>query len=224
MQIRRWHAHSSQESLQEDAAAHVLQSAERSIRERGIFRLVLAGGNTPKALYEKLARADAAWHAWEIYFGDERCLPSSHAERNSRMAFESWLSHVPIPENRIHVIPAELGPGEGAARYSEILKDIGEFDLVLLGLGEDGHTASLFPGKTWGDQDAFAVFDAPKPPPERISLSASRLSLSRQVFFLVSGESKKQAVTDWRSEKPIPASIIAPPSGADIFIEASLLR
>ncbi|MHB1100929.1 MAG: 6-phosphogluconolactonase [Burkholderiales bacterium] len=223
MQIRRWHAHSSLEALQEDAAAKVLQSAEISIRERGTFRLVLAGGNTPKALYEKLAHADAAWSSWEIYFGDERCLPPSHAERNSRMAFESWLSHVPIPENRIHVIPAELGPKEGAARYSETLKDIGEFDLVLLGLGEDGHTASLFPGKTWENQDAFAVFDSPKPPPERISLSASRLSLSRQVFFLVSGESKKQAVADWRSEKSIPASIIAPPAGVDIFIESHLL-
>ena len=223
MQIRRWHAHSSLEALQENAAAKVLQSAERSIRERGNFGLVLAGGNTPKALYEKLAHADADWPSWEIYFGDERCLPPSHADRNSRMAFESWLSHVPIPQRRIHVIPAELGPKEGAARYTETLKNVGEFDLVLLGLGEDGHTASLFPGKTWANQDAVAVFDSPKPPPERISLSASRLSFSRQVFFLVGGESKKQAVADWRSEKPIPASIIAPPSGVDIFIESHLL-
>ncbi len=223
MQIRRWHAHASLEALQEDAAAKILQSAEKSIRERSVFRIVLAGGNTPKSLYEKLAQADADWPSWEIYFGDERCLPPSHAERNSKMALDSWLAHVPIPEQRIHAIPAELGPSEGAARYSQTLKAAGEFDLVLLGLGEDGHTASLFPGKTWEDQDAFAVFDAPKPPPERISLSASRLSFSRQVFFLVSGESKKQAVADWRSEKPIPASIIAPPSGVDIFIESMLL-
>ena len=223
MQIRRWHAHSSLEALQEDAAARVLQSAESSIRERGIFRIVLAGGNTPKSLYEKLAHADADWSSWEIYFGDERCLPPAHAERNSRMAIDSWLAHVPIPENQIHAIAAELGPREGATRYSETLRGTGEFDLVLLGLGEDGHTASLFPGKAWANQDAVAVFDAPKPPPERISLSAFRLSFSRQVFFLVSGKSKRQAVADWRSEKPIPASIIAPPSGVDIFIESHLL-
>lgn len=183
--------------------------------------MVLAGGNTPKALYEVLRSEAAEWPAWEIFFGDERCLPSSHPDRNSLMASIAWLDHVPI--SAIHVIPAELGPEDGALRYCDTLKSVGEFDLVLLGLGEDGHTASLFPGRKWGSQDAIPVFDAPKPPSERISLSPSRLGFSRRVCFLVAGESKRHAVSDWRSGKPIPASFILPETGVDIFIESPLI-
>lgn len=224
MQTCRWHAYASLDALQDAAAQEIAQCAERAILERGQFRIVLAGGNTPRAIYQKLRNARTDWASWEIYYGDERCLPKTHSERNSLMANEAWLSHVPIPQNRIHAMPAELGPLEGARRYAEILKRVDEFDLVLLGLGEDGHTASLFPEKKWDEQDAFPVFDSPKPPPERISLSPARLSAARSVFFLVSGESKRQAVSNWRSGKPIPAAFVAPESGVDIFIESHLLE
>lgn len=222
-QIRRWHAYAGLDTLRGDAISTIIQNADARIRESGRFKIVLAGGSTPKKLYEQLGRLDAQWDAWEIYFGDERCLPPEHPERNSKMAFDAWLAHVPIPGSQIHVIPAELGPEEGARRYTEILKGAGEFDLVLLGLGEDGHTASLFPGGQWGSQDAIAVFDAPKPPAERISMSALRLGFTRKTIFLVSGESKRQAVTDWRSGRSIPASAITPVSGVDIFIESFLM-
>jgi len=100
-------------------------------------------------------------------------------------------------------------------------------DDVLLGLGEDGHTASLFPGHDWGAvpgaPDALAVFDAPKPPPERVSLSAARLSRARQAVFLVSGAAKRQAVTLWRAGADLPARAIAPAAGVDILLEADLL-
>ena len=103
-----------------------------------------------------------------------------------------------------------------------------EFDLVLLGLGDDGHTASLFPGHTWGEESgapaAIAVHNAPKPPPDRVSLSAARLSTSRAVIFLVSGEAKHQAVADWRSGRHIPASVITPATGVDIFLGSALLN
>lgn len=220
-QIRRWHAYPTLGALQEDAAGMILLSAEEAIRQKGIFRIALAGGSTPKGLYERLAREQADWSSWEIYFGDERCLPANHPDRNSVMASRAWLSHVPIPEKSIHVIPAELGPEEGALRYCGVLEDIGEFDFVLLGLGEDGHTASLFPGKSWQGRDALAVHDAPKPPPERVTLSPSRLSHAHKVCFLVSGASKRRAASDWRSGKPIPASLVVPPSGVDILIESS---
>jgi 6-phosphogluconolactonase len=210
-------------ALQDAAAQSISQCAERAIAERGRFRIVLAGGNTPRAIYEKLRNAKTDWASWEIYFGDERCLPPEHPERNSLMANEAWLGHVPIPQNQIHAIAAELGPIEGARRYSEILNRVDDFDLVLLGLGEDGHTASLFPEKDWDEQDAFAVFDSPKPPPERVTLSPARLSASRSVYFLVSGESKRQAVSNWRSGIPIPATFISPVSGVDIYIESHLL-
>ncbi len=222
-QIRRWHAYPSLQILQQEACSMILEIAEKAIEKTGIFRIVLAGGSTPKGLYERLGKEKSEWASWKIYFGDERCLPPDHPERNSLMAFDSWLSLVDIPEENIHVIEAELGPEEGASRYRQMLKGTGEFDFVLLGLGEDGHTASLFPGKKWQEGDVIAVHDAPKPPPERISLSPSRLSLAKKVCFLVSGGSKKQAVSDWRSGKPIPASFIAPESGVDIFIESSLI-
>lgn len=223
-QIRHWHAYATLDELIEAVAADILRISNTAIRETGEFKIVLAGGNTPKSLYQKLNDIQTKWQAWAIYFGDERCLPPEHPERNSRMAFDAWLSHVPIPHNRLHVIPAELGPEEGTFRYEGMLNGVGEFDLVLLGLGEDGHTASLFPERAWAKQNVLPVFDAPKPPPERISMSAARLGFSRHVFFLVTGEAKRQAIIDWRSGKAIPASRITPPTGVDIFIESSLIK
>ena len=113
---------------------------------RGRFTIVLAGGNTPRGAYELLRAAPADWSDWQVYFGDERCTAADDAERNSRMAELAWLDHVAIPAGRIHEMPAELGPVEAAARYEEALVGVGRFDLVLLGIGEDGHTGSLFPG------------------------------------------------------------------------------
>jgi 6-phosphogluconolactonase len=108
--------------------------------------------------------------------------------------------------------PAELGPVEAASRYKEAFKTVGEFDLVLLGLGDDGHTASLFPGRDIGEgreaAEVLPVFDAPKPPPDRISLSAARLSHARTVLFLVTGTGKQEAVMRWRRGEQIPASRI----------------
>jgi 6-phosphogluconolactonase len=140
---------------------------------------------------------------------------------------EVWLGHVPIPPDRLHVMPAELGAPEAARRYAETLRTVGDFDLVLLGLGEDGHTASLFPDHEWGaapdSPDTLAVFDAPKPPPQRVSLSATRLSRARQVMFMVSGESKHRAVAAWRAGKDIPARAILPAAGVDVLVESALL-
>ena len=222
-QICRWHAFSSLEALQTEAARMILQSADDAIMKKGNFSIVLAGGSTPKGLYEKLAHESADWASWKIYFGDERCLPGDDPERNSFMAEKAWLSLVPIPEKNIHVIPAELGPDEGALRYAECLKETGPFDFVLLGLGEDGHTASLFPGRKWDNGDVVPVHDAPKPPPERISLSPSRLSDSCRTCFMVAGKSKKRALSEWRNGHAIPASLIIPPSGVDILFESTII-
>jgi len=180
---------------------------------------VLAGGTTPKQVYELLRHADADWSKWHIYHNDDRCLPVNHKDRNSLMAREAWLNHVPVPVSQIHDIPAELGPAEGAKVYAETLKNVGDFDLVLLGLGEDGHTASLFPGHTWDDSvDAFPVFNSPKPPAERISISARRLSQAREVIFLVTGAGKQEAVDNWRKGVGIPATVIKPEAGVDVYV------
>jgi 6-phosphogluconolactonase len=223
----RWHAFPTTASLEYAAAQAIFNASQQALRERNAFNLVLAGGNTPRRVYELLSTTVTNWGAWHIYFGDERCLPAGHAERNSSMAAQAWLDHVSIPASNIHTIPAEQGAEAAARAYAETLSKVEMFDLVILGLGEDGHTASLFPNRNWGTSPdspaALAVHDAPKPPAERVSLSARRLSLTRQLMFLVSGASKRQAIMDWRHGKPIPAAAISPSSGVDVYLEEDLL-
>lgn len=214
----RWQHFDSISNLWHTACDVIVQSAALAIAERGQFIIVLAGGNTPRAVYRLLRDAPTDWSKWHVYYGDERCLARDHVDRNSLMAEQALLYHVAIPPRQIHAIPAELGSIQGAQAYAGQLKNLGDFDLVLLGLGEDGHTASLFPGKPWDDGNAaIAVNHAPKPPAERVSISASRLSAARQVLFLVSGEGKQTAINDWRAGVNIPASAISPGSGVDVY-------
>jgi 6-phosphogluconolactonase len=222
VQICRWHDYDNQASFEQIAVDFILEAARQAIAARGIFRIVLAGGDTPRSIYRRLCDADTDWTAWHVYFGDERCLPASDSERNSHMARTVWLDRVTIPSRQVHEIPAELGPEAAAASYAADLADIGEFDLVLLGLGEDGHTASLFPGGAWEQAAALPaaipVFDSPKPPAQRVSLSPARLSHAAHVLYLVSGEAKRDAVRSWRNGDPLPASRIRPPQGVDVFL------
>jgi 6-phosphogluconolactonase len=223
----RWIGVADAAALRQIAYRHILDAAARATERRGRFLIVLAGGNTPSGIYRMLRTADTDWSRWRVYFGDERCLPADDAERNSRMAADAWLNHVPIPQDQVHAIPAELGASAAALAYAETLRGVGDFDLVLLGLGEDGHTASLFPGRDWGvaasAPDALAVFDAPKPPPQRVSLSAARLSRTREVLFLVEGEAKREAVARWRAGEQLPAGAIQPAGGVDVLVESALL-
>lgn len=224
----RWHAVESAEALADTAARRIVAIAARAIAERGRFTIVLAGGSTPRAAYALLRDAGAAWSSWHVYFGDERCAPRDDQERNSRMADEAWLRWVPIPPTQVHEIAAELGPIEGARRYSVLLAEVPPFDLVLLGLGEDGHTASLFPGDETGfaadAPDAVPVFAAPKPPPLRVSLGARRLALARHVYFLVAGADKAAALARWRAGESIPGARIRPRDGVDVFVAANGAR
>ena len=223
----RWIGVADTAALQQASRTCILDAAARAIEQRGTFLIVLAGGTTPAAIYRMLCKAETEWSNWQVFFGDERCLPADDAGRNSRMAADAWLDRVPIPHHQVHAISAELGPKDAASAYVKTLRDIGDFDLVLLGLGEDGHTASLFPGHDWGiatdAPDVLAVFDAPKPPPQRVSLSARRLSRARAVLFLVAGESKRDAVAQWRKGADIPARAIRPDSGVDVLVDAMLL-
>ncbi|MHB1237129.1 MAG: 6-phosphogluconolactonase [Gallionella sp.] len=221
-QTCRWHEFDNRISFEQSAINIILESAEQAIVARGLFRIVLAGGNTPRNIYRTLCSANAKWSAWHIYFGDERCLPAGHPERNSSMARAEWLDHVAIPLRQIHMIPGELGPDKAALNYGLELAGMDKFDLVLLGLGEDGHTASLFPGGAWEHQSPLAavipVHDAPKPPAQRVSLSPERLGQASRVVYLVNGMGKREAVMDWRAGVAIPASKIRPPAGVDVFL------
>ena len=221
----RWHVAQGEADWLRQALAYIQAAESRALRERGAFHIVLAGGGTPRKVYEQLARERHDWAHWHIWFGDERCLPPADPERNVRMAMEAWLAESSVPVGHIHAIPAEHGAAAAAESYNRALAGVGSFDLVLLGLGEDGHTASLFPGHDWGEAidapDALAVLDAPKPPPERVSLSARRLSQAEAVLFLVTGAGKREALKAWRGGVSIPAASIRPADGVDVLLDPS---
>lgn len=225
-QIVRWHLYPDAAALYDRAARAIIRIAREATMERGIFRIVLSGGNTPRPLYERLCAMDAQWLAWHVYFSDERCVPRDDPGRNSLMAVSAWLGRVPIPASQIHPIPAERGPQAGAEAYEKVLGGIAEFDLVLLGLGEDGHTASLFPGAKWaerpGSPAVLAVESAPKSPALRVTLGAQRLSQTREAMVIVTGEAKRDAVVAWRAGTKLPVGAIRPAAGVDALLENSL--
>ncbi len=205
----RWHVLMDQDAVAQETAYRVLRAAEAAIAERGIFRIALAGGRTPERAYRLLAEAQADWANWDIYFGDERCLPPGDSERNDVMAAQTWLDHVPIPSYRVHPIPVELGAEKAASEYARLVDDALPFDVVLLGMGEDGHTASLFPDHDQPEDElVYAVHDAPKPPPDRVTLSAEALGCSRRILVLVTGSNKSPAIRAWCQGEPVPIAKI----------------
>ena len=216
----RWHVLMNPEAVAEETAFRVLRAAEMAIAERGIFRIAVAGGHTPERAYRLLAEADADWPNWDIYFGDERCLPPDDSDRNSVMAAHTWLDLVPIPSERIHPIPVELGAEQAARAYEPLVREALPFDMVLLGMGEDGHTASLFPGHVHPeDRLVHAVYDAPKPPPERVTLSAVALGNARQILVLVTGSNKSPAIQAWCQGEAVPIGEIRGLAPMDVLTD-----
>lgn len=219
-QNSHWHTFETADQVAQAAYQQILKAAEQAIAEHGSFKLVLAGGSTPEKVYRLLAQAEADWPRWQIYYGDERCLPVDHADRNSLMATQAFLEKVAIPNAQIFTIPAELGPEQAAKKYQQIVADALPFDMVLLGMGEDGHTASLFPGhQHQEDELAHAVYNSPKPPPERVSISAKALSNTKQLIFLITGTNKQEAVKNWRAGQDLPVATIVPENPVDIYID-----
>jgi 6-phosphogluconolactonase len=216
----RWHVLPDSAALTRAVTRHILATAARAISGHGEFRMVLAGGTTPAAVYRQLADAAADWSCWQIYFGDERCLPADHPERNSVMARRSWLDRVPVPSGNVHTIPAGSGAAAAARAYAPLVAAALPFDLVLLGMGEDGHTASLFPGQVHAAGElVHAVQDAPKQPPERVSLGLAALNEAHEVLVLVSGHSKHSAVQRWRAGADLPVARIHGHNGADVYLD-----
>lgn len=196
------------EALSQSAVAHVLDVANKAIATRGVFHIALAGGGTPRRLYELLAapehRRATEWSRWEVWFGDERCVPAEHADSNYRMAREALLDHVPIPAEQVHPMVHNADrPEEDAAAYAEALQttlttagDTPIFDLILLGMGDDGHTASLFPGSDIlevRDRSVAAVYVAAKES-WRISLTYPVLERASELMFLVAGAAKAPVI------------------------------
>jgi len=215
-----WHSYDNAEQVATAVCLHILNAAKQAITERGAFKLVLAGGTTPEKVYRLLAETQADWANWHIYYGDERCLPVNHPDRNSLMAEQAFLNKVTIPREQIFTIPAESAPVTAAKQYQQTVASALPFDMVLLGMGEDGHTASLFPNHHHNkDELAHAVYNSPKPPPERVSLSAKALSDTRQLLFLITGANKQDAVKAWRAGELLPVATIIPKQPIDIYID-----
>lgn len=210
-------------ALAAEASWQISEAARAAIRERQVFRLVLAGGNTPQRTYQLLATTAQNWAAWEIFWSDERCLPAGNAARNSVMAHHAWLDQVAIPPANIHPIPVELGMARAVAAYAAIVQEKQPFDLLLLGMGEDGHTASLFPGTLDETALVVAIHDAPKPPTERISLGLFSLRSCRQQLVLITGAGKAQALAAWSRDADLPISRCVR-SDACLLLDESLRR
>ncbi len=218
--INKWHQFETAAEVAETICAEIIQLAEQAISETGTFKIVLAGGSTPEKVYQLLVDAKTDWSKWMIYYGDERCLPANDEERNSLKASRALLNKVDIPSANIFTMPTELGTVEAAKQYRLAIAKINQFDLVLLGMGEDGHTASLFPGQQHDQQESVhEVYNSPKPPPERISLSAATLANTKKLFFIVTGESKIDPVNQWKQGVDLPVATISPESGVDIYID-----
>ncbi len=184
--------------------------------------VALSGGTTPGRTYELLAREPADWQDVEVWFADERCVPPDNPESNFLLAKEALLEPAGIPAERVHRMQGELGPHEGARRYADELSgrvpSLGGgppvLDVVVLGIGPDGHIASLFPGAgeldTGPEAVCLGVVDSPKPPPERITVSLAVLRAARGCLLLANGASKADAVSAMLGEESrhVPASLL----------------
>jgi 6-phosphogluconolactonase len=191
----------------EDVAAAAAAEIAKALRG-GARTLVLAGGTTPQRCYEVLVGLEVEWGRVTVLFGDERCVPPNHADSNYRMAREALLDQV-APAT-VHRMPAELGPDEGAAEYSKVVAALAPLDFVILGIGEDGHTASLFPGHEGLNATGLTVGirNSPKPPPERVTLTLPALLGARHVLILATGAGKAQAVAMAKRQE-VPSGMIA---------------
>jgi 6-phosphogluconolactonase len=214
--------------LSRKAALEFVRLAQRSAGTGGRFTVALSGGSTPKSLYSLLAsdafRGQIPWAQIHFFWGDERCVPPDHPDSNYRMAHESLLAKASVPKENIHRIETELEPEVAAEKYEREIREffrlsgsaLPRFDLILLGLGDDGHTASLFPGSAALDETSRLVVATyvEKLKTYRISMTLPVLNHAANIFFLVAGESKAGAARDvLRRSRDLPARRIAPVDG-----------
>jgi len=203
------------------AAAEVIATRSAEVLLTGArFRIVLAGGRTPLACYERMRSLATDWSRWDFFFTDERCVPRDDPARNSRAARLAWLDHLPLAPTQIHEIPAELDPTDALARHVPLIAAAAPFALVILGVGEDGHTASLFPGRE-ADAEAWmcAVTDAPKPPTNRLSLGLRALRATAATLVLACGRDKAAACRDWQAGIGSPIALATQGQAGWVYVD-----
>lgn len=202
----------SAEALARAAAEHLAARIGACVQRDGICRIALPGGNTPARCLALLAQASLPWDRVHWYLGDERCYPAGHEGRNDVMLDAQLWSRIDAAADNCHRIAAELGPEPAAARYSDEIRVAGLLDIILLGMGEDGHTASLFPGNAALDdtRPAVPVHHAPKPPPERVSLGLTTLQSAGERIVLVTGQDKRDALQRIGAGERLPITMAGP--------------
>lgn len=213
---------STADSVADYALELILEKSAYCIWQKGSFVLSLAGGSTPSLLYQKLAHSHQDWSKWQLLYGDERHLPYGDKNRNDHMVKTQWLEQINFPEQQHHRIPYSDNINDSAKQYNTSIESLPDVDFALLGMGEDGHTASLFPENISHDQrisTTVAVTNAPKLPNERISLSYQQLNKADTVCFIITGEGKRQALSDWQAGNTLPVSCIAGKSDTYLLLD-----
>ncbi len=224
-------------ALAAEAAKRFVLLAQTAVEQNGRFTVALSGGSTPRALHELLAqtplRDQVAWEKVIIFWGDERFVPPDDADSSYLMARETLLDHVPIPSRNIHRVPTVgITPETAAQQYTSTLQSVcGEsvprLDLILLGMGPDGHTASLFPGHPEvvnpSEKLVAAVTNSPKPPPLRLTFTYKLINAAKNVIFLVAGADKAEMVKSVLGEEtavgfPPPAKLVQPSNGKLLWL------
>jgi len=222
-------------TLSQQAAQYIVHLAKESFVTRGRFSIALSGGTTPRVLYGLLGseayRSQIDWSKVDIFWSDERCVPSTSPESNYVMAQEVLLSHVPLSPEQVHRMPADQPDHDAASQaYTREMQQvfgtdgIPHFDLIQLGMGPEGHTASLFPHQpALHEQQRLVMFvNVPKPPPLRLTFTPPTLNAARHVLFLVAGAEKAEAVQaalagDYQPEE-YPAQIVRPAHGDVVWM------
>ncbi|MBI3961529.1 MAG: 6-phosphogluconolactonase [Deinococcus sp.] len=223
-------------ALSAAAAQQFVAAACQAISQQGRYTVALSGGSTPRALFTLLASKpysqQIAWTQTHVFWGDERCVPPDHPDSNYRLANETLLSQVPLPQENVHRMPAELEPEQAATQYEQQLQQFFHlpagafpcFDLVLLGMGADGHTASLFPHTSGLHQRTRLVVAnyVPKLSTFRLTLTTPALNHAARIMFLVAGQDKaatlKEVLYGPRQPEQLPAQIIAPVKGQLVWL------
>jgi 6-phosphogluconolactonase len=217
------------------AVETIVDAFNRAVRDHGTFRLVLAGGSTPRAAYSRLAaeqRSALDWSRFEFYFGDERCVPPDDERSNYRMARDSLLEPLGIQPSAVHRMAGEIEPEKAAAEYHAELRELlperaSLFDLVLLGLGPEGHTASLFPGAAaLGERSRLALaVEVAAEPPQRITLTPVALARGSEMLFMVAGTEKADAVAAiFARGEDLPAARVAALAPSRFLVDEGAAR
>lgn len=188
----------SSDALTAELVHLTMEAAAAAVAARGRFTMALTGGSTAELAYPVLAQAPLPWAQVHVMFGDERCVPPTHADSNFALAERTLLARVPLPPANVHRLRGELAPAEAATDYQAVLERVagGVIDVVHLGMGPDGHICSLFPDHRLLDSPRAVdwLTDAPKPPSARVTLTLRTLAAARALWFVVAGAAKADAV------------------------------